>query len=100
MNNEIINGKNSSNQSNLEMVKDINNTLKQIMHEPNATNIANNIKSNRRVPISINNLSSSIINEIGQYLCIKDLCHFEVTNQKNFVSLRYPYPALKYWICL
>ena len=45
-----INHQNSSKKLNIEMVKNINNTLKQP-------------KSNETVPISINRLSSNIINE-------------------------------------
>ena len=86
----------SSKKLNLEMVKDINNALKEIMYEGDASDIPNDIESNQTVPISINNLSSIIINEIGQYLYLNDLCHFEVTNRK-FCCIKISISCIKNW---
>ena len=90
--------KNIKNRTNKNMAKNINKTLNNIINQ-NKTSKKNKNNDNDEncinQQISFRSLSSNIVNEIGSYLHIYDLFKFEQTNQRIFVALRYPFPALK-----
>eukprot|EP01084_Bolivina_argentea_P082746 149832_1 len=71
-------------------IQTINDTITNIINEREIVID----DSSEDTSITFESLSSTIINEIGSYLRINEICNFEKTNRRNFISMRYPYPAL------